>query len=84
MLKHLAHQGLQQKRKYLMTEVKRSNAQSKADTKYEEKRKGKPRLPGGYLSQEEDKLLIEMGDIYGGKQKAIFKGLELLKEQSKK
>ncbi len=65
-----------------MADVKRSKTQQKAEAKYEEKRK--PRLPGGYLSPEEDDLLSEMGLIYGGKQKAIFKGLNLLKKHSKK
>lgn len=67
-----------------MAEKKRSDAQVLADARYEEKRKGRPRLPGGYLTDEQDNLLTEMAKIYGSKQKAIFKGLELLKEHSKK
>ncbi len=52
---------------------------SKASKKrYEEKRKNWPRLPGGFLSKIEHDLLSEMTEKYGGKKKAIFKGLNLL------
>lgn len=63
--------------------TKRTDAQKKADKKYDEKRKGKPRLPGGYLTEEEDKLLREMANIHGDKKTAIFKGLKLLKESQR-
>lgn len=59
---------------------KRSNSQLAADKRYEAKRKGLKRLPGGYLTEDEDKLLCEMGERYGNKKLAIFKGLELLKK----
>ncbi|WP_018694176.1 hypothetical protein [Algicola sagamiensis] len=62
---------------------KRSEAQKAAHAKYEKTRKNKPRLPGGYLTEEENVLLGEMADVYGSKKAAIFKGLELLKKHTK-
>lgn len=58
---------------------KRSKSQLAADKRYEAKRKSQKRLPGGYLTEEEDKLLCEMAERHGSKKLAIFKGLELLK-----
>ncbi|MGU5889751.1 hypothetical protein [Aeromonas hydrophila] len=65
-----------------MGEVKRGAAQKAADGRYEAKRAGMARLPGGYLTQEEAELLDELAAIYGSKKAAIFKGLELLKKIS--
>lgn len=65
-----------------MTEDKRSKAQLAADEKYEGKRAGMARLPGGYLSEQEAALLDEMAALFGSKKAAIFKGLELLKKIS--
>lgn len=62
---------------------KRSQAQSEADARYEKKRADKHRLPGGYLTDAENKLLEEMALIYGSKKEAIIKGLEALKNKSK-
>lgn len=67
-----------------MTGTKRGPIQKAADQRYEKKRSGMPRLPGGYLTQEEAELLDEMAAIYGSKKVAIFKGLELLKNIKEK
>lgn len=65
-----------------MTKGKRGSAQQAADGRYEAKRSGMARLPGGYLTQEEADLLDELAAIHGSKKAAIFKGLELLKKIS--
>ncbi|EKP0318723.1 hypothetical protein JFQ90_004005 [Aeromonas veronii] len=67
-----------------MTGSKRGEVQKAADRRYEKKRAGMARLPGGYLTQEEADLLDEMAAIYGSKKSAIFKGLELLKNIEEK
>ena len=46
-----------------MGEVKRGAAQKAADGRYEAKRAGMARLPGGYLTQEEAELLDELAAI---------------------
>ena len=58
----------------------RSKAQASADGRYEKKRAGMARLPGGYLNEEEADLLDAMAEVCGSKKAAIFRGLELLKE----
>ena len=63
-----------------MTDRKRGQAQQAADGRYEAKRAGMARLPGGYLTKEEADLLDELAAIHGSKKAAIFKGLELLKK----
>ncbi len=63
-----------------MAEDKRSKAQLAADGRYEAKRAGMARLPGGYLTKEEADLLDELAAIHGSKKAAIFKGLKLLKK----
>ena len=65
-----------------MTERKRGQAQQAADGRYEAKRAGMARLPGGYLTEAEAALLDELAAIHGSKKAAIFKGLELLKKIS--
>jgi hypothetical protein len=65
-----------------MTNGKRGASQKAADSRYEAKRSGMSRLPGGYLTKEEADLLDELAAIYGSKKTAIFKGLELLKKIS--
>ncbi len=66
------------------SERRRSQAQAEADARYAKKRAEKHRLPGGYLTAEENQLLEEMAVIYGSKKEAIIKGLEALKNKSKK
>lgn len=66
------------------TATKRSDAQKAAHAKYEEKRKGKPRLPGGVLTEEEARLLSDLGAKHGGKKEAIIKGLKLLEKLDEK
>jgi hypothetical protein len=58
-----------------------TDAQKRAYKKYNKKQSGRPRLPGIYLTDEENELLVEMSEIYGSKKEAIFKGLELLKHR---
>ena len=65
-----------------MTKGKRGAAPQAADGRYEAKRAGMARLPGGYLTQEEADLLDELAAIHGSKKAAIFRGLELLKKIS--
>ena len=60
-----------------------TDAQKRAMRKQTEKRAGTPRLPGSYISYEENELLTEMGKKYGSKKTAIFKGLFLLKTAQK-
>lgn len=60
-----------------------TDAQKRAMQKQQQKRVGQPRLPGTCISDTENQLLIEMGEKYGSKKKAIFKGLELLKNNTK-
>lgn len=67
-----------------MAGTKRGPIQKAADQRYEKKRSGMARLPGGYLTKEEAELLDEMATIYGSKKAAIFKGLELLKKFKEK
>lgn len=64
-------------------EPERSQAQVEAEKRYAEKRKTQPRLPGGYLSDEEDALLTRVAQRYGSKKEAIFEGLKLLDKQIK-
>ncbi|WP_294828936.1 hypothetical protein [uncultured Gilliamella sp.] len=61
-----------------------TEAQKRAIKKQTEKRAGTPRLPGSYISYEENELLTEMGEKYGSKKTAIFAGLSLLKNTYKK
>lgn len=56
-----------------------SDAQKRAIEKQQQKRAGRPRLPGLYLTDDEHELLTEMGKKYGSKRAAIFMGLSLLK-----
>ncbi len=60
-----------------------TDAQKRAMQKQKQKRVGQPRLPGSCISDDENQLLIEMGEKYGSKKTAIFKGLELLKKSTK-
>lgn len=60
-----------------------TEAQKRAIKKQTEKRAGTPRLPGSYISYEENELLTEMAEKYGSKKTAIFKGLFLLKNSTK-
>jgi len=60
---------------------KRTVAQKRAEEKYNESRKNKPRLPGGYLTEEQDTLLNEVAAHCKSKKDAIFEGLKLLKEK---
>ena len=60
-----------------------TDAQKRAMQKQQQKRVGQPRLPGTCISDTENQLLIEMGEKYGSKKTAIFKGLELLKNNTK-
>lgn len=60
-----------------------TDAQKRAMKKQAEKRIGTPRLPGCYISYQENELLTEMGEKYGSKKAAIFKGLFLLKNSTK-
>lgn len=62
----------------------RSNAQKTAERKYGEKRKSQPRLPGGYLSEEQDMLLTKVAKHFDSKKEAIFEGLKLLDEKLSK
>lgn len=55
--------------------------QQRANRKQNEIRKGMPRLPSAYLSDEENELVCLLGDIAGTKRAAIFEGLALLKKQ---
>ena len=64
-----------------MRQKPRSAAQKRAESKYGEKRKSKPRLPGGYLSEEEAELLDSVAKDFPSKKAAIFAGLRLLKEK---
>ena len=56
-----------------------TEAQKRAIEKQSKKRVGKPRLPGIYLTDNENDLLTEMGEKYGSKRAAIFAGLAMLK-----
>ncbi|NUF49539.1 hypothetical protein [Gilliamella sp. ESL0250] len=60
-----------------------TEAQKRAEEKRKQKRLGRPRLPGIYLTDSEHALLTEMGEKYGSKKAAIFEGLHLLKDVSK-
>ena len=60
-----------------------TEAQIRAMNKQKQKRIGQPRLPGLCISDTENQLLNEMGDKYGSKKSAIFKGLALLKNSTK-
>lgn len=60
-----------------------TEAQKRAMQKQKQKRAGLPRLPGSCISDAENQLLIEMGEKYGSKKTAIFKGLALLKNSTK-
>ena len=60
-----------------------TDAQKRAMQKQKQKRVGQPRLPGSCISDDENQLLIEMGEKYGSKKTAIFKGLVLLKNSTK-
>lgn len=60
-----------------------TEAQIRAMNKQKQKRIGQPRLPGLCISDTENQLLNEMGDKYGSKKAAIFKGLALLKNSTK-
>lgn len=60
-----------------------TEAQKRAMQKQKQKRVGQPRLPGSCISDAENQLLIEMSKKYGSKKTAIFKGLELLKNNTK-
>lgn len=65
-------------------ESDRTSAQIAAEQRYAEKRKAQARLPGGYLSDEEDALLNRVSQHYGSKKEAIFEGLKLLDKKIKK
>jgi len=67
-----------------LMDKERSNAQKSAERKYGEKRKSQPRLPGGYLSEEQDKLLNKVAAHYSSKKEAIFEGLKLLDKKLSK
>lgn len=60
-----------------------TDAQKRANEKQKQKRAGRPRLPGLYLTDNEHKLLTEMSERYGSKKAAIFAGLNLLKTAQK-
>ncbi len=59
-------------------EFERSQSQVEAEKRYAEKRKAQPRLPGGYLTNEEDALLSRVSKHFASKKEAIFEGLKLL------
>ena len=59
-----------------MSEVRRERAR-----RYKDKLVGKPRLPGGVLSEEESQLLERMAEKHGGKKAAIIAGLKKLEGQ---
>lgn len=61
----------------------RKPSQVAAEQRYGEKRKSKPRLPGGYLNEEENDLLERMAKLYSSKKEAIFEGLKLLETKHK-
>lgn len=46
-------------------------------------REGLPRIPCLHITQEENKLLIEMSEKLGSKKAALIKGLRLLKNGAK-
>lgn len=54
--------------------------QQLANKRQNEKRQGKPRLPGVILTPDQEVLLSEMGELCGSKTAAIFEGLKLLKQ----
>ena len=58
--------------------------QRKYEQAYRQRNAGRPRMIGTYLTDEENSLLKEMAAICGTQKKAIFAGLELLKEKFKK
>lgn len=62
-------------------EKSRSKAQKAAEKKYADKRKSMPRLPGGYLSKEQDALLNKVAKNYASKKEAIFEGLKILDQK---
>ncbi|OCG45729.1 hypothetical protein A9G34_01105 [Gilliamella sp. Choc4-2] len=57
-----------------------TESRKRAIKKQMQKRVGQPRMPGAYISDNENALLIEMGELYGSKKAAIFAGLLLLKK----
>lgn len=62
----------------------RSATQIAAEQRYGDKRKSQPRLPGGYLSDEQAALLQRVALNYDSKKAAIFEGLKLLDEKLNK
>jgi hypothetical protein len=50
---------------------------------YRSRNSGRPRLPGAYLTEEEDLLLKELAAIFGSQKAAIFEGLKVLKGKVK-
>ncbi|OCG58791.1 hypothetical protein [Gilliamella sp. Nev3-1] len=60
-----------------------TDAQKRANKRQDEQRRGLPRLPASYITDEENELLLEMSKIYGSKKEAIFEGLSLLKKAQK-
>lgn len=58
--------------------------QRKNEQAYRQRNAGRPRLPGTYLTDEENSLLKAMASICGTQKKAIFAGLELLRDKLKK
>jgi hypothetical protein len=58
--------------------------QRKNEQAYRDRNAGRPRLPGTYLTEQESELLKKLAAVCGTQKKAIFEGLELLKEKLKK
>lgn len=65
-------------------ESDRTSAQIAAEQRYAEKRKAQARLPGGYLSDDEEALLSRVSKHFSSKKEAIFEGLKLLDKKFRK
>lgn len=56
--------------------AKRSEAQKVADTKFEEKRKTSPRLPGTRITEEENEIMEQLYVKFDSKSEAILSAVK--------
>jgi hypothetical protein len=62
-------------------EIDKALSRKEANAKYNSKRSLRPRLPGAYLTDEQNERLIRLASVIGTKQDAINEGLRLLEEK---
>lgn len=65
----------------IQKEIDKAASRKEANAKYNNKRSLRPRLPGAYLTDEQNERLIRLASVIGTKQDAINEGLRLLEEK---